>query len=110
MLLIEAVRQTFISVSEIFYKQFDEQYVVFSKINVDFTAFCFPCDARIEMIVTDISKSESNTRYKALVNIYQMDKDVVKTEVVYYLYDANNMKKIEKMKAQSLVNEMLEVS
>lgn len=108
MVLIEAIRQTFVAVSEIFLKKFERQYVVFSSLDIKFIKFCFPLDASIKMTITNAKVEESSAKYEAQINILQAQNTVVESTVRFSLYDAISLKKIEKKKGIDKVNKMLE--
>ncbi|WP_068089148.1 AfsA-related hotdog domain-containing protein [Polycladidibacter stylochi] len=111
MLLIEAIRQMFIAVSETQYAHLGVPaggYVVFNRLDIAFEQFAFPIATTVKQQVHSVTQPRPDRAvFAATLEVYQDKRRVAKTLVDYTVFEKASLKPKEEKLAQKAVEELL---
>lgn len=106
MILIEAVRQMFISVSEIYYSRewCKNAYVIIHKLNTNFISFTFPLQIIIQQNILDIKEKNKSIFFDSEFSVIQGNNVTFTAKATYSIHEKSILIEKEKSKAQNLIN------
>lgn len=108
MILVEAFRQSFLAVTDVFFPFGDEaRYFVINAMNTEFQSFLFPLPAHIEYRVLEADVNERRARYKVSMSALQNNVECASAKVTFSVYSASSISVKETQLAYRLTSAMV---
>lgn len=107
MAIIEASRQMFLAVTELFFlKQYQtESYFVINKSSVEYLNFIFPLDIKIKYRIENVNKSKTGSyRFTVSMVVIQNDKVCVEIGYKFATYESSFLNLKEAAAAKNAIN------
>ena len=110
MLLVEAARQMFLAVTEVFFigeNNERENYVVINEMDIKYSAFVFPLGATLRYEILE-QKTEDSERLYFFARISVWQADIVATEIMvkFTSFVADRIRKKEQQQAMTLLQKL----
>ncbi len=102
MLLVEAVRQSFLAVTEAFFLPQDgtRYYFIFNNIAAEYKKFLFPLAAQLHYRVCDREVSASSRRFTVEVGVEQAAGEAVRVSGIFTVVKDRSLRKMEEALAK----------
>jgi A-factor biosynthesis hotdog domain len=110
MVLVEAARQAFLAITEVFYLKDNapSSYFVINKMDTEYKRFVFPVAIRISYeVVEHVPGKNGSHRFKVMMSLMQNDQVCCIVKVEFSTYDAAFIKTKEKTLAHEAVTQEL---
>ena len=108
-ILIEAARQMFLIVTELFYLETapgNGSYFVINRIDAQFLSFAFPIQTTVRYLVRELRTGPKGLQFEATVSFVQRQRVITEVQVAFGVYDSAQLCAKESTKARAALDSL----